>query len=354
MKVMVIGWDAGSHRFLSERLDELGFLSSLTRRVGHLYPTEGYIGAYVDSAMAWMTLMSGLPPEVHRILSVHTIRMAMRDKLAAGSSRPSKKYEKNPLPRWVKIKRIWDYLSERGYSCGVVNVPLTFPPTPLNGFMVSGLFAHPSYYTYPEGLWRKLKEMGYRPDIPPKMGVEVHWHDYREMLGSARAERDDIRDVMERRFKCAKWLLKNYETDFFVIVFMALDSIQHRFYGDEKVTRKFYSRMDEMSEELVDIADPQNLIVLSDHGMKRATRFGPVMSLDSDFKLFLIKQALKYVSSGDVDGLVRMAKTFQGKHVRGHHDSTDGFCVIKGWDNSRDLRHTDIVPIIKKMMVDSS
>jgi predicted AlkP superfamily pyrophosphatase or phosphodiesterase len=216
--------------------------------------------------------------------------------------------------------------------------------------MVSGLFANPSHYTYPETLWKKLKEMGYRPDIPPKMGAEVHWHDYREMLGSARAERNDIRDVMERRFKCAKWLLKNYETDFFAIVFMALDSIQHRFYGDEGVTREFYLRMDEMSEELVDIAEPQSLIVLSDHGMKGATKFGRVMSLPSDFKVFLIKQALKYVSSRDVDGLVSMAKTFHGKNVRGNHDSTDAFYLVRDGDNSKDLRYTDLVPMIKKMV----
>jgi len=349
MKVMIIGWDGGSYRFINERFNDFKFLSSIADRVGHLYPTRRYVGAWIDSGLSWTTLMSGLPPEVHGVLSVHCVRMSMRDKLKAGGSADRKGGE-GPRLGIVKVKRIWDYLTERGYSCGVVNVPITYPPTPVNGFMVSGLFAEPTHYTHPEDLWKKLNAMGYRPDILPKMGAWLHWHDYREMLGSAESERDDIRDVMEKRFECTKWLLKNYETDFFIVNFMALDSIQHRFYGDEAVLTEFYMRADEMSGELVKMANPKNLIVLSDHGMKKADKFGRIMTLSTEFKLFLIKAFIKYVVSMDANELVGMAKTFWAKGQRGNHDSTDGFYVIRGWDNRADLCHTDIVPMVKRMM----
>ena len=41
----------------------------------------------------------------------------------------------------IRQPTIWQRLSEAGYRVGVLNVPVTYPPRPLNGFMVSGILS---------------------------------------------------------------------------------------------------------------------------------------------------------------------------------------------------------------------
>lgn len=58
----------------------------------------------------------------------------------------------------LKAKTIWRWLSERGLRCGIVNVPFTYPPQPLNGFMISGEDAPGAHRSiaWPQGLYDEL------------------------------------------------------------------------------------------------------------------------------------------------------------------------------------------------------
>ncbi|MEZ4515889.1 MAG: hypothetical protein R3C44_03280 [Chloroflexota bacterium] len=58
---------------------------------------------------------------------------------------------------------IWRLLSEQGRQVGVVNVPMTYPPEPVNGFLLSGL-GTPDFasYSYPPELRDELDSQGYR------------------------------------------------------------------------------------------------------------------------------------------------------------------------------------------------
>ena len=48
---------------------------------------------------------------------------------------------------------LWTILTQHGKKVGVFNVPLTFPPDPLKGFMISGMDAPRSIsFTYPVAL----------------------------------------------------------------------------------------------------------------------------------------------------------------------------------------------------------
>jgi predicted AlkP superfamily phosphohydrolase/phosphomutase len=38
-------------------------------------------------------------------------------------------------------KALWQILSEKGIPCGVLNVPMTYPPEKVAGFFVSGTFS---------------------------------------------------------------------------------------------------------------------------------------------------------------------------------------------------------------------
>ena len=39
----------------------------------------------------------------------------------------------------IREKTIWQILSDKGLRVGSINVPMTYPPHPVNGFMISGL-----------------------------------------------------------------------------------------------------------------------------------------------------------------------------------------------------------------------
>src|SRR4030042_6016664 len=57
----------------------------------------------------------------------------------------------------VKCKRIWDIFHEKGHTVGVFGSFVTWPPYPINGFMIPGLFAL-GPETYPEK-YRFLQEL---------------------------------------------------------------------------------------------------------------------------------------------------------------------------------------------------
>ena len=65
----------------------------------------------------------------------------------------------------VRSISLWKILSEHGKRVGVVNIPVTYPPEQVNGFIISG-FLTPSQdrgYFYPAELEESLKE--YQIDI---------------------------------------------------------------------------------------------------------------------------------------------------------------------------------------------
>ena len=70
----------------------------------------------------------------------------------------------------VDAAPLWDLLSAQGKRVGVLNVPVTYPPWEVNGFMISG-FETPnirSDFTYPPDLkdeiLRRWPDYTYRPE----------------------------------------------------------------------------------------------------------------------------------------------------------------------------------------------
>ena len=81
---------------------------------------------------AWTTFMTGKGPGKHGIIDFlrydpKTNRLSFND---------NKKIS-------TKAKTIWQILSDKNYRVGSINVPMTFPPEPVNGFMISGFDTPP-------------------------------------------------------------------------------------------------------------------------------------------------------------------------------------------------------------------
>ncbi len=176
----------------------------------------------------------------------------------------------------IRDKKVWDLLGMEGISSTIVGVPLTYPAQPLNGHLVS-CFMTPgvdSKFTYPSSLKKEILE---------KFG------DYSFDVEDFRTEnREDllnrIEQYTEQKFDVAEYLLKEKPWDFFVMVEMGTDRIQHAFwhYMDEShvlyeendryrnVIRNHYQRIDKRIEKLLNcIPDGTLVFIVSDHGAQK-------------------------------------------------------------------------------------
>lgn len=173
-------------------------------------------------------------------------------------------------------ERLWTWFSRRGLKNLVINVPLTYPPEPLNGMMITGMMtpSEASQFTYPAEL---------------KDRVLKNWPDYRvDVRASIDKSRnaaflEELEAALEVSIDLMATFVKEEKPDFFFPVFVLPDRIQHVFghyfhpassIYDEAVAKKWrpriwdsYSRLDEALGQLLDLAPPEaNVLFISDHG----------------------------------------------------------------------------------------
>jgi len=122
-----------------------------------------------------------------------------------------------PTARDLKVPTMWEVLSGLNKRVGVINVPLTFPPKSVNGFMVS-CFLSPDLAkaTYPVELAPRLMEMEYRLDVDVALG--------KSDLGAFMA---DLNLTLSRRFSACFQLMRSEAWDFFHLHVMCTDRINH-------------------------------------------------------------------------------------------------------------------------------
>jgi predicted AlkP superfamily phosphohydrolase/phosphomutase len=176
----------------------------------------------------------------------------------------------------IKAKTVWNHLSRKRLSSIMLGLPLTYPPKPLKGVMVSS-FLTPSKdvdYTYPVELKHTLDRVADGDYIIDVKDFRTSEKD--RLLGQ-------IYTMTERRFKVFRHLLATEEWDFATMVEMGPDRIHHAFwrYGDrehrlfepgnpyEDTIREYYVYMDEeIGKVLNDLPDDTSVILVSDHGAK--------------------------------------------------------------------------------------
>ena len=151
-KMLVVGWDGATFDVIRPML-ERGELPNLARLIdgGARGPLRSTMPP--SSAVAWSTFMTGRAPANHGIFGFyrsndHAYRARLIDS------------------RDLDGPRFWDWLGEAGYRTGVINVPLTYPPRPLNGFLVGGMLTPGAeeIFTYPTDLTTHLRDG--RPPFP--------------------------------------------------------------------------------------------------------------------------------------------------------------------------------------------
>lgn len=261
-KVFVLGLDSVPPELLFDRwLDQLPNIKRLISR-GVYGDMKSTIPAI--TCPAWMSMMTSASP----------------GKLGLYGFRNRSSYEYDGLSfatsRAVPVDTVWDVLSKVGKKVVVIGVPMTYPPKPVNGCMVT-CFMTPDTkceYTYPPALKAEVENItnGYILD------VDGFRNDNKDPILKS------IYDMTEKRFKLARHFIHSKEWDFFMMVEMGPDRIHHAFwkYFDEEHPKyapgskyqdailNYYKYLDkEIGETFALLNDDTMTIIVSDHGAKK-------------------------------------------------------------------------------------
>lgn len=170
---------------------------------------------------------------------------------------------------------LWDILNSYGYSTGIFNNPVAFPPKSVDGFMVSGFLAPStnSNFTHPKKLKEELDRVTGGYEIDADQGDR-----YRVENVVKNCHR-----ILHKRTKAIKYLLNEKMQDFMMFVYTGSDRMSHQlinmmYSNDENESRwakeemkKYFSVLDsEIGEVLDSIKDEDyTLYMMSDHGFHR-------------------------------------------------------------------------------------
>ncbi|MBN2543169.1 alkaline phosphatase family protein [bacterium] len=163
-----------------------------------------------------------------------------------------KKIISGPPATSYRSREFWDYLSDEGLKVGVINMPTTYPPHELNGFMISGgASALGNDYTYPIDLQKKIEDdFGYK--VFPTSAV------------STQEGVNDCYEMFKQRFKVAKYLLEKENVDFLHLTLFYLNILHHFYYKSNEVL-KGWKIVDDYLRWFIEKS--YNVILMSDHGL---------------------------------------------------------------------------------------
>lgn len=204
------------------------------------------------SSSAWASFLTGKYPNQHGILS-----FTERDPYTMDWYTPNADN--------LKTDTILENLSKAGKKVFSMNVPVTFPPKPLNGISICGFLGTDiEHGTYPAEEGTFLKENGYRIDSDSELAKK-----------DLSAFFKDLYVVLEKRIEMMWHYFEKGNWDFFMAHIMETDRLHHFSweYMEKKdpiflnIYEKFYSRLDDLVGEILTRAGKETKILfLSDHG----------------------------------------------------------------------------------------
>ncbi len=263
-RVLVVGLDGATFDIITP-LVRVGRLPTFAKLM-----KEGTWGNLKSTILpttgpAWTSFMTGKNPGKHGVYGFYSFSKGT--------------YETQIVTEHsIRTKKIWDYLDDE--RIGLLDIPLTFPPQEINGYMISGwpVPSEESIFTHPPELHTEIireiggfiverprNVLGYRQDKP----IESLQNLYR---------------YTDMRKEAALYLLrKKGPFDLFIVVFRGTDFIQHeafKLFDEEyckanpliakkfkEVIFQFYEKMDTILAELIQaMGNDAITIVMSDHG----------------------------------------------------------------------------------------
>lgn len=261
-RVLIIGWDCATPELVfdafrddmpnTRRLMEEGIYGNLESTIPPI------------TVPAWMCMMTGRDPGELGIYGFRNRKDYSYDNLYIVNSHA------------VTVPTLWDIVGTHGKKSVVLGVPLSYPPKPFPGWMVSG-FLTPSLnsqWCFPPRLKREIAQVAsdYLIDVPSFRTER------RAELARA------LFQMTAARFKLARHLLQTKAWDLFVMVEMGSDRLHHAFWRFwdtshrqhephspfSDTMRRYYATLDAELGSLLKLVDENTtVLIVSDHGAKR-------------------------------------------------------------------------------------
>ena len=254
-RVLVIGLDGVPYTFLTHPKNngKFPFMQSLFHQEGELHRMRSVFPTV--SSVAWSSFMTGANPAKHNIYG-------FIDRTP------------NPLDFFIPTNNnmqspaLWHILSEAKKRSIVINVPVTYPPKPVNGILISGFLAtNIDKCAYPASIVPTLKELDYQIDVDAWLARK----DKKKFL-------EALHHTLERRFATAIHFLQKEMWDYFQLHVMGTDRINHFLFdtwendhpelGPEFI--RYFQKIDEhlasIYHQFVEKSPEIDFILLSDHG----------------------------------------------------------------------------------------
>jgi len=224
---------------------------------------------------AWTSLVTGRSPGYHGVFDFF------------------QKEEKSHHIRFttsqdVQCETVWSLASRQGARVTSLNFPLMMPPPAINGNVVSGgwiTWRQLRLGCYPDDLYDRLKAL---PGFNARELAMDMAHEGRALEGCKNEEYEEWVNLHIRRehqwFNILKYLMREDPCDLTAILFDGIDKIQHlcwRFLSPDyhngspspwerrirDLCLEYFSRLDQLLSEVVDMAGPDSTIIMaSDHG----------------------------------------------------------------------------------------
>lgn len=252
MKTIVIGLDCATWKIINKFKDSMPNFEKIKNEGGAATLDTGIPPS---TPPAWTTMTTGVNAGKHGIFGFTKIKRTYELDVVSGSE--------------AQAPRVWDVASEKGKKCAIINVPMTYPPKPLNGILISGMDTPgpAANFTYPSDLKNELK--GY--DIHPLPFRNDNENAFLEGLG----------EEVESRFNLVnKYIDENYDLIFCVL--MGTDKLSDAMwkYLDElhpahedwmnvwvPHIRDYFSKIDSKIGGLMEkTGEEYCLMIVSDHG----------------------------------------------------------------------------------------
>lgn len=293
-KVLVIGFDGATFDLLNPWIKE-GHLPIFAKLIDGGVHTKLKSVLPMRTAPSWSSIVTGKNPGKHGIFDFTARKQNEYGFMLLNAS-------------FRKSKDIWQIISEYGRKVIVVNVPFTYPPREVNGCIISGFLTPSSAdnWIYPPSLAQELSK---------KIGKFNFRINQVYMEGKEEEFLQEICRITDNTAAVTFHLMKNFEWDFFMVVFYETDIVQHRFWkyldpnhphyvaakakSIKPLILDFYKKLDSVVGEMIDRVDSHtSIIIMSDHG------FGPnckrvylnrllinmgLMKIKNNYKTFLKK-----------------------------------------------------------------
>lgn len=292
MKLFAMGLDGASFELINQFKTE-GFLPNFSKLTdtGLYYSLRSTVPPH--TAPGWVSSLTGVNPGIHRIYQFWDTQSPCYAGKFMGSNDMGAPF-------------IWKLLNERGYSTGMINIPMTHPPKEVNGYILTWPLSNTLRYCYPPGLIKEIAEHQghYASDLVTMFKGDVNYI-------------NEALEITRKRLQTIKYLIKNKPVDFFMAVFTEIDRVSHFYWhymGNkdcettlQNAVREIYIETDRVLGEILELlGEDTNLMIYSDHGFEKG-------NIDFYVQSYLIQTGLMQLKQVSDDYILK-DNWFEYKH----------------------------------------